>query len=70
MNESQSINPLVNELQELESKRQDVKIYYMSLFYDKGSFFYNDAEILEFNFKGLDETYNQLRKDIIQKYKL
>jgi hypothetical protein len=41
----------------------------MSLFYDKGSFSYNDSEILEFNHKGVDETYNQLRKDIIGYYR-
>ena len=70
MNESQSINPLVNELQELESKRQDVKIYYMSLFYDIGTPFYGDTEMLKLNLEYVDEKYNQLRKDIIEKCKL
>ena len=69
MCESQSINPLDNELQELEAKRQEAKIHYMALFYDKGSFFYNDAENLEFNHESIDETYNQLRKDIIEYYR-
>ena len=58
MNESQSINPLVNELQELEAKRQDAKIYYMARFYDKETLFYGDAEMLKLNLEYVDEKYN------------
>ncbi len=68
MKEPQSINQLDNELRELELKRQEYKIYYMSLFYDKGTIFYGDTETLEFHHKNIDMKYYELREDIIEKY--
>ena len=66
--EKQSINHLDNELRELESKRQDAKIYYLNLFHDMGTPFYGDTENLKFHLTNIDRKYTQLRKDIIEKY--
>lgn len=69
MKERQSIDLLKNELEELESKRQDSKIYYMSLFYDMGTPFYGDVDNLKFHLDHIDQKCDQLRKDIIEKHK-
>ncbi len=68
MKEPQSINQLDNELRELELKRREYKIYYMSLFYDKGTPFYGDVVTLQYHHENIDIKYNELRKDIIDKY--
>ncbi len=68
MEEPQSINQLDNELRELESKRQDSKVYYLSLFYDTGTPFYGDVINLKFHLENIDIKCDELRKDIIEKY--
>lgn len=59
---------LEGELRELDSKRQDAKIYYLGLFHDMGTPFYGDTENLKFHLTYIDTKYNELRKDIIEKY--
>jgi len=68
MKEPQSINQLDDELRELESKRQDSKVYYLSLFYDMGTPFYGDTVNLQFHHENIDRKYDELREDIIEKY--